>query len=78
MSNDGKLIRMANQIADYYKAYSHEEAVEGVGKHIKSFWTRKMCAELIARIEASDPSIHALVVDAAGRFRPVDNAAKVG
>ncbi len=45
------LIRMANQIADFYKPYPREEAVAGVAEHIRSFWEPRMrrgLAELVS------------------------------
>jgi len=37
-----RLIRMANQIAAYFSAYPHEEAVSGVTDHLKQFWEPRM------------------------------------
>ena len=34
-----KLVRMANQIADFFAPYPEEEAVAGMQQHIRSFWT---------------------------------------
>jgi formate dehydrogenase subunit delta len=45
------LIRMANQIADFYKPYPREEAVAGVAEHIRLFWEprmRKGLSDLVA------------------------------
>ena len=36
------LVRMANQIADFYKPYPRDEAVAGVAEHIRSFWEPRM------------------------------------
>lgn len=46
-----ELIRMANQIADFYKPYPQEEAVAGIADHIRSFWEprmRKGLSEIVA------------------------------
>ena len=43
-----KLVRMANQIADFFTPYPDEEAVAGVQEHIRSFWTPSMREELAA------------------------------
>lgn len=40
-SND-RLIRMANQIATFFRSYPEDEAVAGIHKHIVAFWTPKM------------------------------------
>jgi formate dehydrogenase subunit delta len=45
-----ELIRMANQIADFYKPYPQDEAVAGIADHIRSFWEprmRKALADLV-------------------------------
>jgi formate dehydrogenase subunit delta len=45
------IIRMANQIAAFFEAYPHGEALEGIASHIKNFWDprmRKRLAEYIA------------------------------
>ena len=36
------MIRMADQIAAFFEAYPRAEAVDGIGKHIKSFWDPRM------------------------------------
>ena len=40
------MIRMANQIAAFFEAYPRAEALEGIAKHIKSFWTPRMRQQL--------------------------------
>jgi formate dehydrogenase subunit delta len=45
------LIRMANQIADFFRIQPEQEAVAGTADHIKKFWDprmRKMMAEHLA------------------------------
>jgi formate dehydrogenase subunit delta len=44
---DAKLLRMAGQIADYYKVYG-EKAPEAIAGHINKFWTPKMREEFLA------------------------------
>lgn len=49
--NSEDLIRMANQIADYYRPYPRDEAVKGVADHIIAFWDPRMrtgLAEIVA------------------------------
>jgi len=43
-----KLVRMANQIADFFRPYDEAEAVSGIQEHIRAFWTRGMREELLA------------------------------
>jgi formate dehydrogenase subunit delta len=37
-----KLVRMANQIAAFFRSYPEDEAVAGIHKHIVAFWTPRM------------------------------------
>ncbi len=40
------MIRMANQIAAFFEAYPRTEALDGIAKHIKNFWTPRMRTQL--------------------------------
>lgn len=41
-----KLVMMANQIAQFFGSYPHEEGVVGIAGHIEAFWTPKMIRDL--------------------------------
>ncbi len=41
-----KLVMMANQIAQFFASYPHEEAVVGTASHIEAFWTPRMIQTL--------------------------------
>ena len=43
-----KLVRMANQIADFFGPYPEPEAIAGIREHLRSFWTPSMRQELLA------------------------------
>jgi formate dehydrogenase subunit delta len=47
---EDKLLRMANQIASFFRSYPEEEAVAGIHKHIVAFWTPKMVSKLEAAL----------------------------
>ena len=47
---EDKLLRMANQIATFFRSYPEEEAVAGIHKHIVAFWTPKMVSKLEAAL----------------------------
>jgi len=38
------LVRMANQIADFFKIQPADQAVEGTADHIRKFWDPRMRA----------------------------------
>ena len=42
-----KLVRMANQIATFFRSYSEDEAVAGIHKHLHAFWAPKMLRSLV-------------------------------
>jgi formate dehydrogenase subunit delta len=44
----GKLVRMANQVGDYFGALPADEATAGTADHLKRYWTPKMRGEIIA------------------------------
>lgn len=46
--NIAKLLRMAGQIADFFKAYPDAEAVPAIADHINQFWTARMRADFRA------------------------------
>ena len=43
-----KLVRMANQIGDFYAAMPEKEATAGAASHLRMYWTPKMRREIIA------------------------------
>jgi len=48
-----KLVKMANQIGDFFAPQPETQAAEGVAAHLKKFWTPKMIGEIVER--ASEP-----------------------
>lgn len=62
------LVRMANQIAQFFAPYPPPEAVAGVAEHLEKFWTPAMRKELAAvcrGLMASAQPPHPLVQQAA-------------
>ena len=53
MSSDSEtLVRMANQIADFFKSQPGDQALSGAASHIRAFWDprmRKKMAEHLAK-----------------------------
>ena len=46
-----KLVRMANQIGDFYATMPEHEAAIGAATHLRRYWTPKMIRELAAFAE---------------------------
>jgi formate dehydrogenase subunit delta len=59
------MIRMANQIADFFKAYPEEQAVAETAKHLKSFWEPRMRKMLIEHAAKGGDGLNALALKAA-------------
>jgi formate dehydrogenase subunit delta len=51
-----EIIRMANQIADFFRPYPRDEAEEGVELHIRDFWDPRMRRDL-ARVLEHDAAV---------------------
>ncbi len=43
-----KLVRMANQIGEFFAPMTEGEGSRGVATHLKKFWTPKMISEIIS------------------------------
>jgi formate dehydrogenase subunit delta len=55
MTPDDNLIRMANQIGDFFSSMPDQnEALQGIAQHLKKFWDPRMRRALLARLDASD------------------------
>ena len=69
------LVRMVNQIGDFFQAMpDREEALEGIAMHLKKFWEPRMRRELLAHVDAeAGAGLHALVAEAITRHRALLN-----
>ena len=64
LTTNDKLVRMANQIASFFRSYPDEEAVAGIHKHIVAFWTPKMRRALEGYGPNSDSGLDPLALRA--------------
>jgi len=70
LSGPEKLVKMANQMGDFFKSYPEEVGVEGIRDHIAKFWNRKMREELFAYIDqTSETGMTPLVAKALAKLR---------
>lgn len=65
-----KLVRMANQIADFFRPYSDIEAASGIREHIASFWTPGMKGDLLDFARSGGAGLQPRVLMAIERFGP--------
>jgi formate dehydrogenase subunit delta len=59
-----KLVRMANQIAAFFRSYPQDEAVAGIHKHVTAFWTPRMRDQLVAHCGEADHGLDPLALTA--------------
>lgn len=62
------IVRMANQIALFFRHRSEEEAIAGTEDHIRKFWDPRMRADLLARLRAGGEGLSATARRAAERL----------
>ncbi len=58
------LVRMANQITDYFSVYPKAEALDGIAKHIHASWEPRMRNALKAHIDAGGEGLSPLFLEA--------------
>jgi formate dehydrogenase subunit delta len=65
-----KLIRMATEIADYFKSYPETKAAEEIANHINHFWTPKMREDFIAAASSPEYRLPPLLMVASQSVKP--------
>ena len=82
MSTSEKLVRMANQIADFFHSKPREEGIAGVAEHINKFWEPRMRRQLFEMLDGGTEDFNELVVAASARLRrpitPAEADVKLG
>jgi formate dehydrogenase subunit delta len=53
-----KLVRMANQIGQFYSTMPEPDGIKGAASHLKLYWTPKMLGELAAWAEAGHAGLN--------------------
>jgi formate dehydrogenase subunit delta len=62
--NVDKLIRMANQIATFFRPYPKDQAVKEVHNHLMAFWTPSMREMLLACAKSRGDELDPVVTTA--------------
>ena len=50
-SSAEKLVKMANQIGQFFASQRHSDAVKGTAEHLRKFWDPRMRAQIIAHLK---------------------------
>lgn len=68
------LVRMANQIADFFKAYPHDVAVKETATHIRNFWDPRMRRQLAEHLAAGGQGLSDIALEAGRKVTETDAA----
>ncbi len=64
------MVHMANQIAQFFASYPHDEAVAGVTDHFRQFWEPRMRKQIEEYVAKGGAGLHPLAVEAVKRLTP--------
>jgi len=67
-SPEDKLVRMANQIGQFFQSQPHDAAVAGIADHLRSFWTPKMRRQIADHVAAGGAGLEPLTREAVERL----------
>jgi formate dehydrogenase subunit delta len=58
------IVRMANQISDFFAAYPRETAVRETSNHIRSFWDPRMRQQLFDHLAKGGDGLSEIALEA--------------
>jgi formate dehydrogenase subunit delta len=58
------IVRMANQISDFFAAYPHDTAVKETATHIRNFWDPRMRKQLFDHLAAGGEGLKPIALEA--------------
>lgn len=64
-----KIVRMANQIATFFKSKPRTEGIDGIAEHINKFWDPRMRTQLFELLDKGDSRLDEMVVVASEMIR---------
>ncbi|MGY9006418.1 MAG: formate dehydrogenase subunit delta [Alphaproteobacteria bacterium] len=59
------IVRMTNQIAEFFHPYPHDEALREIANHLRSFWDPRMRDALLKHLKSGGDGLNALALEAA-------------
>jgi formate dehydrogenase subunit delta len=68
ISSEERLVIMANQIAKFFSAQTHDKAVEGCREHIAKFWDPRMRSRIRAHVADGGAGLDPLAKEAIARL----------
>jgi formate dehydrogenase subunit delta len=69
MMQNQDMVRMANQISDFFKSYTEKEAIEGIADHINKFWEPRMRRDFFVLVDSGGAGLSDLVKKASSTIK---------
>jgi formate dehydrogenase subunit delta len=63
-STTDTLVKMANQIGDFFGSQRHSDGAAGVADHIKKFWDPRMRAGIMEHVAHGGAGLNPIVLEA--------------
>ena len=63
------MLRMANQIADFFRSYPHEDAVKEAATHLNNYWDPRMRKHFFDYLAKGGEGLDPLIIEAAAQVR---------
>ena len=63
------MLRMANQIADFFRGYPHEDAVKEAATHLNNYWDPRMRKHFFDYLAKGGEGLDPLIIEAAAQVR---------
>ena len=63
------MLRMANQIADFFRSYPHDDAVKEAATHLNNYWDPRMRKHFFDYLAKGGEGLDPLIVEAAAQVR---------
>jgi len=72
-STSEHLVKMANQIGDFFGSQRHSDGAAGVADHIKKFWDPRMRAGIMEYVAHGGAGLKPVVLEALKRLENAQN-----
>ena len=63
------MLRMANQIADFFRSYPREDAVKEAATHLNNYWDPRMRKHFFDYLAKGGEGLDPLIIEAAAQIR---------
>ncbi|MBS0538500.1 MAG: formate dehydrogenase subunit delta [Proteobacteria bacterium] len=72
MSDDTKLVSMANQIGTFFMPQRQPDPAAAIANHLRKFWDPRMRAAIVAHLDKGGAGLDTAVREAVQRLKEAD------